>query len=187
MRPSPEMRFARTLALAVTALGASATMAEPRLRGGLSLGAHAGVAGHALTMGPVLAFDLGTVVSSEWAIAARLSAGGILIVNMARVGVGAEYSAGERWTLGFGVGTALFISSNRDQPGALSVVAPVRVDYALGDHASVKLKRHGWILSFEVLPGLAVIQGCGLRPSGVPCVSAPLTLAGLIGVGYAWR
>jgi len=160
--------------------------AESRTRSGVSLLGQFGVGGPVRVIGPALAFDLGSVVSPEWALSARLSAGGILTFNMARLGLGAEYSAGERWTFGFGFALAAFFSFVPDLPGALSVLAPVRVDFALGDHGPLMLKRQGWILSLEVLPGVAFDQSCGFRPGGGPC-NAPLTLVGLIGVGYAWR
>ena len=165
---------------------APAARAESRVRSGISLLGHAGVAGIAGTAGPALAFDLGSVLSPEWAVAGRLSVGGIVVFNMVRLGVGVEYSAGERWSLGFGVAGAFFFSFYSDPPRALSVVAPVRVDYALGEVGPPNLRRHGWILSFEVLPGVAVVQGCGFSPGGA-CRGNPFTLVGLVGVGYAWR
>jgi hypothetical protein len=122
------------------------------------------------------------MLTARWAIAGRLSAGGIGLFNMARLGVGVEYSLGERWTLGFGVAGAAFFSLSRDLPGAVSVLAPVRVDFALGDHVDGR----GWTLSVEALPGLAVLQDCGFRPGGGQC-TAPLTLVGLVGVGYTWK
>jgi hypothetical protein len=164
-------------------LTAPTARAGARLRSGVSVLGQFGVGGNAPTIGPALAVDLGSVLSPEWAVAARLSVGGILTFNMVRLGLGAEYSLGERWTLGVGVAGAAFFSFFLDLPSALSVVAPVRVDYALGE---VGLERHGWTLSFEVLPGVAVRRDCGLAVIA-GCQPTPLTLAGLIGIGYAWR
>jgi hypothetical protein len=96
MRLSPSLKFSSVRACLLVVIGllltAPTARAEARLRSGVSVLVQFGVGGIAPTVGPALAFDLGGVPSTEWAVAAKLSVGGILMFNMVRLGVGAEYS-----------------------------------------------------------------------------------------------
>jgi hypothetical protein len=160
-----------------------------RVRAGLGFIVAAGVGfrGRVVGFGPGVSLELGATFVDRVSIVARASLGTIFIASSGTVGVGVDLALSERWSLGLGValaslGAVLFT----DMPFSWSIAAPVRAVFAPFPRAAQEVGRRGLVLFAEVTPGYVWVASLGYVPQSNVLAGPPFSIAGLVGVGFAW-
>ena len=161
----------------------------PRVRAavGFIVASGLGFRSTAVGFGPGLTAELGATFGDRFSVVARASLGTILMASSATAGVGVDLALSDRWSLGLGVALAtlggIFIT---DLPYSLSFGLPVHAVFAPFGRAAHELGRRGLVLFAELTPGYEWVTSRGYRPANNDPLGPPVSIAGLIGVGYAW-
>jgi hypothetical protein len=139
--------------LVAAVLGASDP--EPRLTGNISLVGGAAFASSGFVPGPGFAGELGVRFDDRWALTASLELFGLVVWMNGQAGLHATFAASPRVSLGMGVRVSqiLVLAFDAGSPST-ALLAPVRLLIALSD--PVNEVRHGWVLIFDVAPGVQV-------------------------------
>lgn len=168
----------RTLALIALVSG---TVHAARPLGGVSVAAEIGFVSSSSTIGLGPAFEVG-VIFDDWSVFARASVAGSYSFN-AQATINIQRELTEKWAIGLGIGNGYFFSFAHTVPSGFAFLAPLRLDYALGDRATAGT-RTGWLLSFIAAPAVGIGTNCYF-----PGCATGVAVGGVatIGVGYSWH
>lgn len=188
------MALVRHVAVLVLALGAGApahaagdgvgvdpraALAPTRLRASVGVVAAVGYVAvrREAQLAPGFSADVGAVFNDRISVAARGTFATVVTHAVLGLGVALDFALGPRAWLGVGLSMQYLGSLYALTPQWLGVGLPVQLAWQFAPPTRTEARRRGFYLSLEVTPGLLFVA---LPPS------LPLTVSGVLGVGYGW-
>ncbi len=145
-----------------------------------------GFARQSLGGGLGISAELGVMTADRLSIVARLTFGTVATAGTLTVGVGADYALTDHWSVGLGlavdyIGNILFT----DMANSWSFAGPFRLMFAPTARAEGVTARTGLMIFAELTPGFE-FGGSQGKVAVAPPLGPPVSLAGALGVGFAW-
>lgn len=171
VEPSPQVldaRHATRLRWGVAGVGA----------GGVGIG-HGGFG-----FGAGVSAEVGGVFADRWSLVPRLTVATVLVANLVSFAAAVEYSLSDTLGVSLGLGGSYLGATGFDLPVSVSLIAPLRVLFSPHARAGVMTARKGLQLFFEAQLGWDFAGSYGYVSSGFVSTRPPLSVSGVLGVGF---
>lgn len=156
-----------------------------RLRAAVSFSAAAGFSSYATAAGPGFSAEVGSMLSDELSLVARVTVGSIISLNVLSAGAAVDVQVSEYLALGAGLSVNLLTAQFTGTAMSLVVGVPFRLNFAPFPRAAHEVRRTGMMLFVEVAPGLSPFGVPG-DPRRAPLAPNPFAITMAMGIGFAW-